>query len=91
VIEIRAPCDGYVTHVNNSAITAIARAAGAPKEKGAGVVTPFKRGHKVNKGDVIMVIHAERATKLQQAYSLAQKLKPITIEGMLLYTYPEYV
>ncbi len=91
VIEIRAPCDGYVTHVSNSAITAIARAAGAPKEKGAGVVTPFKRGHKVNKGDVIMVIHAERATKLQQAYSLAQKLKPITIEGMLLYTYPEYV
>jgi len=87
---IEAPCDGYVTDVSNSAITKIARAAGAPKEKGAGVIVHYKRGHKVKKGEPILEIYAERESKLSEAYSLAIKLSPITIEGMLLYRFPEY-
>ena len=87
--EIAAPCDGYITRVSNKAITAIARAAGAPVEKGAGVVFYGKEGHKVEKDQRILEIHAERESRLDEAYQLALKLKPITLEGMLLQEIPE--
>ena len=88
-VEITAPCDGYITHVSNRAITAIARAAGAPTEKGAGVVFYGKEGHKVEKDSKILEIYAERESRLDEAYQLALKLKPITLEGMLLQEIPE--
>jgi len=87
---ITAPADGYATHVSNAAIAQIAGAAGAPREKGSGVVLYLKRGHKVSKGDPVLDIHAERETKLEQAYSLVAKLQPVTIEGMLLEEIPEF-
>lgn len=88
--EIRAPCDGFVTNVSNTAITAIARAAGAPREKGAGVALRWKRGYKVKKNDVLLEIYAERTTKLNDAHGLALSLNPVTIEGMLLHKVPEF-
>jgi AMP phosphorylase len=87
---ITAPTDGYATHVSNSAIAQIARATGAPREKGSGVVLYLKRGHKVAKGDPILDIYAERQTKLEEAYSLVAKLQPVRIEGMLLEEIPEF-
>ena len=86
---ILAPTDGYVTHVSNSAINQIARTAGAPVEKGSGVILFGKRGHKVAKGQPILEIYAERHGKLEEAYSLVAKLIPVTIEGMLLEQIPE--
>ncbi|MBS7643974.1 AMP phosphorylase [Candidatus Bathyarchaeota archaeon] len=89
-ISIYSPCDGYVTEVDNSAISAIARMAGAPVDKGAGLVLYGKRGRYVKKDDVILEIYAERSTKLSEAYNLAVQKKPITIEGMLLHRVPDY-
>jgi AMP phosphorylase len=88
--SVTAPADGYVTHVANVAINEIARAAGAPVEKGSGVILHLKRGEKVSKGEPILDIYAERQSRLEQAYSLVAKLQPITIEGMLLEEIPEY-
>lgn len=88
--SITAPADGYVTHVSNTAINQIARATGAPAEKGSGVALYLKRGHKVSKGEPILDIYAERQTKLEQAFSLVAKLQPVTIEGMLLEEIPEF-
>ncbi len=90
-VEVRAPMDGYVTGVYNRPITTIARAAGAPIDKGAGVLLHVKRGHKVKEGDVLMEIYSNSAPRLQEAQRLVSVLKPITIEGMLLETYPEYM
>ena len=87
---VTAPADGYATHVSNAAITQLARATGAPRERGSGVVLYLKRGHKVSKGEPILDIYAERETKLEQAYSLVAKLQPVTIEGMLLEEIPEF-
>jgi len=89
-IEIKAPCDGFVTNVDNTAVTAIAKAAGAPVEKGAGVVLRWKRGYKVKENEVLLEIFSERESKLTEAYNVALRTRPITIEGMLLYTVPEY-
>ena len=82
--EIVAPCDGYITRVSNAAMNQIARAAGAPIEKGAGIVLHGKEGHKVSKGQKVMEIFGERDSRLDEAYDLAVKLSPISIEGMLL-------
>jgi AMP phosphorylase len=87
---VTAPTDGYATHVSNAAINQIARATGAPGERGSGVVLYLKRGHNVLKGEPILDIHAERQTKLEEAYSLVAKLQPVTIEGMLLEEIPEF-
>jgi len=89
-LSLKAPCDGFVTNVSNAAITAIARAAGAPREKGAGVALRWKRGYKVKKKDILFEIYAERTSKLNDAYNLALKMNPVTIEGMLLYKVPEF-
>ncbi len=86
---VYSPVNGFVTQVSNKIITEIARAAGAPKDKGAGVYIYVKRGRKVNAGDKILEIFAERATKLQDAIAILQRRNPIVIEGMLLRTIPE--
>jgi AMP phosphorylase len=88
--ELKAPCDGFVTNVSNTAITAIARSAGAPREKGAGVELRWKRGCKVKKGDVLLEIFAERTSKLRDAHNLALSLNPVTVEGMLLHKIPGF-
>ncbi len=88
--EILAESDGYVTLVDNTVINAIGRAAGAPLEKGAGIMIYAKQGYKVEKGQVLMEIYAERATKLQEAISICNSSRPIVVEGMLLSTYPEF-
>jgi len=89
-VSVAAPSDGYITHVSNAAINQIARAAGAPAEKEAGLILTGKRGHKIAKGEPILEIYAERQVKLEEAYSLVAKLKPVTIEGMLLEEIPEF-
>jgi AMP phosphorylase len=87
--EVYAPVDGFVTDVSNIAVSAIARAAGAPKDRGAGIILHVKRGHKVTKGDKILDIYAERSTRLQDAVGVLHSTRPIIIEGMLLKTIPE--
>ncbi|MHA1917639.1 MAG: AMP phosphorylase [Candidatus Ranarchaeia archaeon] len=81
---IKSPIDGFIVNVDNKAINLICRRAGAPQEKGSGIVLTGKRGYKINRGDIILEIYAERASKLKDAVNLTEKLKPILVEGMLL-------
>ncbi len=89
-IVITSPIDGYITSISNYAIRSIARAAGAPVDKGAGVLLHVKAGHVVKKDQPIMEIFAERSVKLAEAQSLFYTLKPVVIEGMLLDEFPSY-
>jgi len=90
-VQLKAPADGYVTGVDNASIATIARLAGAPSEKGAGVLLHAKQGYKVRRGDVLLEIFAERESKLTEAYEAATRLRPVTVEGMLLRRVPEYL
>lgn len=81
---ILAPYDGYVTHIDNEGINEIARAAGAPRNKGAGLRVILKEGRKVSKGEPLLEIYAEHETKLDEALAIAKRRSPIKIEGMLL-------
>lgn len=75
--EITADIEGSVLWINNKGIARIAREAGAPKEKGGGVVLKAKIGHRVRKGSRLFDIYADRNTKLEAAVELAKNLRPI--------------
>lgn len=82
--EIRAERSGFVRSLSNKAVVAVAKAAGAPSDKGAGVVLGKKLGMKVSEGDVLMTIYAEREDKLGHAVDVALEREPIGIEGMVI-------
>ncbi|MDI6883563.1 MAG: AMP phosphorylase [Hadesarchaea archaeon] len=81
---LTAPQSGYVTHIYNQRINDIARAAGAPRDKGAGLRILMKEGRKVDKGEPCLEIYAEHETKLDEAIAIAKRYPPVKIEGMLL-------
>jgi AMP phosphorylase len=81
---VEAPSDGYVTHIYNERITAIACAAGAPRSRGAGLRLFVKRGHKVNRGEKLFEIYAEHESKLEEALKVVSRSFPMRIEGMML-------
>jgi AMP phosphorylase len=81
---IRAPASGYIKRVFNERISNIARVAGAPRDKGAGVRLLVKEGRKVERGKPLLEIYAEHGSKLEEASKAAGKLFPFRIEGMLL-------
>ncbi len=86
---LRSQIKGYITSVSNKAITRIARAAGAPKDKGAGVRVFGKRGDRVNPGDPLIEIYSSSESRLQEALELARRLEPVRVEGMILEVYRE--
>lgn len=75
--EIATTMDGRVVWINNKGIAQVAREAGAPKEKGAGVLLRTKLGGHVKKGGVLFEIYAERNTKLEAAIELAKNIQPV--------------
>ncbi len=72
--EVRAGSSGRVLWVSNQDFVEIARAAGAPKNKGSGILLHKKLGDKVNKGDVLFEVFAEKRHKLRRAIQLANRL-----------------
>jgi AMP phosphorylase len=75
--EVIADKDGEVLWITNEGIAKIAKEAGAPKDKGAGLLLKTKLGDHVKKGQAILEIVAERSTKLESAIELARKIQPI--------------
>jgi AMP phosphorylase len=85
---------GKVLWLSTDDIVRIAREAGCPKEKGAGVVLHAKLGDTVHKDGVLLEIYAERSSKLESALALAKQLSPIVLskkpeEKMVLDRVPE--
>ena len=81
---VKAPLEGYVVGLNNRSLITIARAAGAPHDRGAGLIIHAKKGTKVKQGEPIITIYAERSWRLQKAIELGRQLMPVLVEGMLL-------
>ncbi len=82
--DLPSPKDGYIEAISNRAIVKIARAAGSPRDKGAGIMLRFKKGERVEKGENLITIYAENERKLKEAKTLATKLRPVRVEGMIL-------
>ncbi|MEN8175511.1 MAG: thymidine phosphorylase family protein [Pseudomonadota bacterium] len=69
--EVRAAQAGVVAHIDNFQMAQLARLAGAPLDKGAGVDLRKKLGDAVDPGEVLYRIHAEFPTDFRFARELA--------------------
>jgi AMP phosphorylase len=83
-LKVLSDRDGYVDSINNKSVIKVARGAGAPKSKGAGILIHKKRGMKVDKDEPIYTVYADNKVKLDEAVKIGFKLRPIKIEGMVL-------
>ncbi len=84
---LHAMKEGYVREIDIAVLNEIARTAGAPKDKGAGVYVHRKRGEVVKAGDPLLTIYAEKEWKLDKAIELASVERPIVVSGMVLEVY----
>jgi len=71
--EITAPNKGFVVAIDNYQMSKIARLAGAPMDKGAGVDILKKLGDEVVQGEPLYRIHAEFPADFDFACSLADE------------------
>jgi AMP phosphorylase len=79
-----AEVDGRVYHIDNRMISKIARAAGAPNDKVAGVKLLCERGDKVRKGDPLFEIHSDSETKLDFAIKALEGWEGVDLEKTVL-------
>ncbi|MBI4174159.1 MAG: AMP phosphorylase [Candidatus Aenigmarchaeota archaeon] len=68
----RSKSSGVVSGINNTAIVDICRAAGTPKDRGAGILLNKKINDSVKKGEVLFTIFAEKRNKLNTAVKEAK-------------------
>lgn len=77
--EVHADSDGVVTSIDNFQMAKIARMAGAPMIKKAGVDLLKKLGSAVKKGEILYRIHAEFPADFKFAQELAAQNNGYTI------------
>lgn len=88
--DVKALDDGAVAKVDNNKIVKVARASGAPKDKGAGILLHEKKGHYVKAGDTLFTIYAEKDWKLEEAIEVATREPPMTVSGMIMERHSPY-
>ena len=82
--DILSTKSGYVHSIKNKDLVSIAKACGAPTDKGAGMLLLKKKGQRVEVGDVLFTLYADNEAKLQRAKDMAERYSPVVIEGMLI-------
>ena len=71
--QVRARTSGEVQEIDNEIIAKVARIAGAPEDKGAGLFLEKKKGALLKKGDILYTIYAENKSKLDLAVVMAEE------------------
>jgi len=71
--DLCSPADGLVVDINNLQLARIARFAGAPMDKGAGVDLFKKLGDKVEQGEPLYRIHAQYPADFNFALALSEQ------------------
>lgn len=65
-IDFHSEKPGVVLWIDNSTLVEIARVAGSPKDKGAGVFLYKKLGDRVAKGEKLFTVYSEKQQKLEE-------------------------
>lgn len=86
--DVFASKNGYLKKASNKAFVRIVRAAGSPRDHGAGVILNKKLGQAVRKGELLFTIYADSENKLKNAVDIARKLRPMETEGIILERIP---
>ncbi|MBD3387864.1 MAG: AMP phosphorylase [Candidatus Altiarchaeales archaeon] len=82
--EITSGVTGRVRSIDSKRISKVARAAGAPKDHGAGIDLQVGVGDTVDKGGVLYTIYSSSENKLEDAIKLAHEAQPIRVGGVIL-------
>ena len=77
--DFEADRSGYVTHIDNELISGVARRAGAPHDKKAGIYLETTVGEDVSHGDTLFRLYAEKTDKLEEASDFAEKRRPVRV------------
>jgi AMP phosphorylase len=89
---IRSEKPGQILWMENRIIVEIGRAAGAPKDKGAGIVFNKKNGDFVEKGELLFTVYAEQSYKLDRVKYILSTQSPLGVgkkSDMLIHTITE--
>jgi AMP phosphorylase len=78
--HVRAKKNGKIKHISNRSISKIARLAGAPDDKGAGIYLYKHVGDKVEKGEKIFTIYAHNELELKFAKDALEKLDGVVVK-----------
>ena len=79
VKDVHAKRSGYVDHIDNRSIVAIAKATGAPGDVEGGIELLHKVGDMVSEGDVLFRIYAGYKSKLDRAIETARSRRPMAV------------
>jgi AMP phosphorylase len=78
--DIFASKSGEIIEIDNKKINSLARRAGCPADKFAGLYIYLNVGTKVKKRDKILTIYSESKLRLKEAIRFYKSTKPITIK-----------
>ena len=81
---IASEVSGSIFHIDNKVMSKVARIAGAPRDKGAGVLIHRIRGDRIEKGDKLFTVFSESEAKLDFALKALRDLEPMEMRKMLL-------
>ena len=84
--KVIAEKSGRVSHVDNKLISKVARAAGSPVDRGAGILLHCEQGDKVEKGDVLFEIFADSEGKLDFAIKALESWEAVELQKVILGT-----
>jgi len=76
---LEATKSGKILRIDNKEINSLARIAGCPLDKAAGLYIYVHVGDKVKKGEKILTIYAESEARLKEAIKYYTKTRPIKI------------
>jgi len=77
--KLLARRSGTVKAIHNKALSKLARMAGAPITKGAGLYLEKKVGDQVKKGETLYTAYADSAEKIRHVKQYHEELQPYTI------------
>ncbi|MBU0980383.1 MAG: AMP phosphorylase [Nanoarchaeota archaeon] len=74
-LEVKASYSGKLTHLNNSILSKIARIAGAPQDKGAGIYMHHSLGSNVGKTQPVYTVFSNNQRRLGYAEDIVKAAK----------------
>jgi len=78
--DIFCPRDSKIKEIKNQAIATLARIAGSPVDKEAGLYLYYHIGERVKKGEKFLSIYAKSKSRLKDAVEFYKKNKPIKLK-----------
>ncbi len=76
---VKAGKEGKIRHISNSKISRIAKVAGAPNDKGAGVYLHTLFGQRVKKGDRLFTVYSNSREKMKFVKKVLNEIEVVDI------------